>query len=129
MLTENHFNNGLLLLAYLITAADGVLDDSERKALIAIANHEGIDLEYLDNFIKYAQALPEKSIYQIGLDEIDKCSDSQKMKAFCWLYRISEVDGKVHVKEVRFLLYSLRQAGLEIDDVIVAKDNYPSLEL
>ncbi len=127
MLTDNHYHNGLLLLAYLITAADGILDDREMKALEKIADHEGIDQEHLQNFIKYAMALPEKSVYNQGIDEILMCSDDKKLDAFCWLYRISEVDGKVHVKEVRFLLYSLRQAGMDLDVVIKEKDKFPSL--
>jgi len=127
MLTDNHYHNGLLLLSYLITAADGYLDDLEKKALEKIAVHEGIELEHLENFIKYAKALPEKSVYNQGLEEISKCSDEEKLNAFCWLYRISEVDGKVHVKEVRFLIYSLQHAGLDLTDVIREKDKLPSL--
>jgi len=127
MLTKNHYHNGLLLLAYLITAADGILDDLEKQALEKIAQHEGIDLQHLENFIKYAKALPEKSVYNQGLDELAECSADQKLRAFCWLYRLSEVDGEVHVKEVRFLMYSLRQAGLELDEVIREKDKFPSL--
>ncbi len=129
MLTDNHYHNGLLLLAYLIIAADGVLDDAEKRALEIIAKKENIDLDYLSNFVKYARALPEKAVYNQGLDEILKCSDEQKLDAFCWLYRISEVDGKVHVKEVRFLLYSLRHAGLDLEDVLKKKDEFPSLAI
>lgn len=127
MLSDNPYNNGLLLLSYLVTAADGILDDAEQKALEQIADHENIDRDYLANFIKYAQALPERSVYNQGLDEISKCDRDEKLRAFSWLYRISEVDGKVHVKEVRFLLYSLRQAGIDLDEVIAVKDNYPAL--
>jgi len=31
---------------------------------------------------------------------------------------MSEVDGSVHVKEVRLLLYSIKSAGIEFDDVV-----------
>jgi hypothetical protein len=31
---------------------------------------------------------------------------------------MSDVDGSVHVKEVRLLLYSIRAAGIEFNDVI-----------
>jgi uncharacterized tellurite resistance protein B-like protein len=127
MLTENHYHNGLLLLAYLIMAADGILDEKEQKALKILAEHEEISLGHLENFIKYARALPERSVYNQGLDELDQCTFDQKLRAFSWLYRIAEVDGELHVKEVRFLLYSLRQAGLELDEVIRAKEKFPSL--
>ena len=31
---------------------------------------------------------------------------------------MSEVDGRVHVKEVRLLLYSIKMAGIEFNDVV-----------
>ncbi len=127
MLTENHYTNGLLLLSYLITAADGILDDREIEALKTIASNENIPEDQLWNFIKYAKALPEKSVYVQGLDEISLCDRDEKLRAFCWLYRISEVDGKVHIKEVRFLLYSVKQAGIEFEDVLEEVEKFPSL--
>jgi len=42
---------------------------------------------------------------------------------------MSEADGRVHVKEVRLLLYSIRMAGIEFDDVVkraaLVKPYYP----
>ncbi len=127
MLTDNHFNNGLLLLSYLVIAADGVLDESEGEALRKICQQEGISAEYLGNFIRYAKVLPEKEVYKKALEEIEMCGDEEKLRAFGWLYRISEVDGKVHVKEIRFLMYSLKKAGIEFEDIITAKEKLPAL--
>ncbi len=127
MLTENHYINGLLLLSYLIAAADGVVDDIEMKALKTIAADENVAEVHFLNFMKYAKVLPEKSIYTQGLDELAKCSQEENLRAFCWLYRISEVDGKVHIKEVRFLLYSLKKAGLNFEDVLEEVKKFPSL--
>ena len=127
MLTDNHFNNGLLFLSYLIIAADGVIDETEVDALKKICQYEGISLDYLDNFIRYAKVLSEKEVYNKGLEEISMCEDEEKLRAFGWLYRISEVDGTVHVKEIRFLMYSLKKAGIDFEDIISAKDKLPAL--
>ncbi len=127
MLTENHFNNGLLFLSYLIMVADGILDEVELDALKKICRHEGISLDYLDNFIRYTKVLPEKEVYNKGLEEIAMCNDEEKLRVFGWLYRISEVDGTVHVKEIRFLIYSLKEAGIDFENIISAKDKLPTL--
>ena len=42
----------------------------------------------------------------------------EKLNAFVHLYKLSEVDGSVHVKEVRLLLYSIKMAGIEFNDVV-----------
>lgn len=127
MLTDNHFNNGLLFLSYLIMVADGILDEVELDALKKICRHEGISLDYLDNFIRYTKVLPEKEVYNKGLEEIAMCNDEEKLRVFGWLYRISEVDGTVHVKEIRFLIYSLKEAGIDFENIISAKDKLPTL--
>jgi hypothetical protein len=33
---------------------------------------------------------------------------------------MSEADGRVHVKEVRLMLYSIKMVGIEFDDVVKA---------
>lgn len=127
MLSDNHFNNGLLLLSYLVIASDGVIDDAEIDALNKICLQEGISLDYLRNFIRYCKVLPEKEVYNQGLDELDLCDTGERLRAFAWLYRLSEVDGMMHIKEVRFLMYSLKRAGMEFGDVISEKDKLPVL--
>jgi hypothetical protein len=46
------------------------------------------------------------------------CSDEEKLRAFVHLYKLSEADGQVHVKEVRLLLYSIRMAKIEFNEVV-----------
>jgi hypothetical protein len=38
--------------------------------------------------------------------------------ALVHLYKLSEADGLVHVKEVRLLLYSIKMVGVEFNDVV-----------
>ncbi len=92
MLTDNHFNNGLLFLSYLVIASDGVIEESEINALNKICEYEGIPLEHLNKFIRYCKVLPEKDVYNKGIDEINMCGDDEKIRAFAWLHRLSEVD-------------------------------------
>ena len=123
MAANTHFKNSLLLLSYLIMFADGTLDDLEAKAIQKICTHEGISDDELKQFLEEAKNMREKDIYYKGLEEIDFCSDEDKIRIFAWLYLISEVDGNVHVKEVRFLLYSAKKAGIEFDDVVKESKN------
>ncbi|MFM7431363.1 MAG: hypothetical protein ACKO1F_15895 [Flammeovirgaceae bacterium] len=44
---------------------------------------------------------------------LNKCSDFEKLNVFVHLYKMSEVESTVHVKEVRLLLYSIRMVAIE----------------
>ena len=127
MLTENHFHNSILLLSYLITNADGILDDSELEAIGKICKYEKIEDAALINFVNGIPSLTEREVYEKGLEEITICSNEEKIRVFAWLHRISEADGNVHVKEVRFLLYSIKKAGIEFEDVLKKSTEFPPL--
>jgi uncharacterized tellurite resistance protein B-like protein len=124
---SNDYQFGLLYLLHLLVSADGVIDDKERKALQRVKKLEAISD---DIFLKFEQDIlnwKERDIYQAGIERLDKCSNEEKLKAFVILYKMSEVDGRVHVKEVRLLLYSIKMAGIEFDDVIKAAANIQAL--
>lgn len=127
MLTDNHYHNSILLFSYLIINSDGILDIQEKMAIRKICEHENIAENYLLDFVAEAPAHSEREIFNIGHEEIDQCTDEEKIKVFAWLHRISEVDGDVHVKEVRFLLYSIKKAGIDFEDVVAVADKIPSL--
>ena len=118
MITQDHYQNSLLLLSYLVINADGKLEKSEIEALKKICEFEDIDESLMTSFLEKVQLMPEKDVYQTGIDEISSCSDPEKIKIFSWLYKISESDGKVDAREVRFLLYAVRSAGIEFDQVM-----------
>lgn len=127
MLTDNHYHNSILLFSYLIINSDGILDENEKIAIRKICKHENIAENYLLDFVAEAPSRTEREIFNIGHEEIEQCSDEEKIKVFAWLHRLSEVDGDVHVKEVRFLLYSIKRAGIEFEDVVAAAENVPAL--
>lgn len=113
-----NFQRGLLYLVYLLIGADGVVDQEERNALLRVKKSQGIPDDIFKEFEKDIATKKEREIYQQGIDLINDCSDDEKLDAFAHLYKMSEVDGRVHVKEVRLLLYSMRQVGIEFDDVV-----------
>jgi uncharacterized tellurite resistance protein B-like protein len=112
------YNLGLLNLAYLLISADGVIDEKEKQALKRIKENEAIPDDVFNEFEKGVLVLKERDIYQTGIDNINLCSDTEKIRAFVILYKLSEVDGHVHAKEVRLLLYSIKSAFVEFDDVV-----------
>ncbi|QOI96826.1 MAG: TerB family tellurite resistance protein [Flammeovirgaceae bacterium] len=124
---SNDYQFGLLYLVHLLVSADGVIDDNERTALQHIKKREGISDEIFAKFEHDIKTRKERDIYQTGIERLNNCSDDEKLKAFVLLYKMSEVDGRVHVKEVRLLLYSIKMAGIEFDDVVSAAANAPSL--
>lgn len=112
------YHTGLLYLVHLLICSDGTVDEIEKKTLKKVKNRENIPDSVFDEFQKAVDTKKEKDIYQEGIEMINKCSKEEKLKAFVHLYKMSEVDGRVHVKEVRLLLYSIKMAGIEFDDVV-----------
>lgn len=115
---NKNYQLGLLYLVHLLVSADGVVDENELAALDKIKSREKISDDVFSQFKKDITIKKERDIYQGGLEYLNQCSDQEKLQAFAILYKMSEVDGRVHVKEVRLLLYSSKMTGVEFDDVV-----------
>ncbi|MBT1685355.1 hypothetical protein [Dawidia soli] len=117
-----NYHLGLLYLVRLLIDADGITDTMELAALQAIKDRENIPEEIFEQFEEEARGLSYQELYTAGIDLINACSYEEKLRTFGVLYRLSEVDGRVHLKEIRLLLNSIKTAGLEFDAVVnVAK--------
>lgn len=112
------YHLGLLHLVHLLVSADGVVDEKELTALRNIRKREKISDEVFSEFERDIKAKKEKDIYVQGIEHLNRCNDTEKLDAFVILYKMTEVDGRVHVKEVRLLLYSIKMTGIEFDDVV-----------
>jgi uncharacterized tellurite resistance protein B-like protein len=113
-----NYQVGLLYLVHLLINADGVIDERERSALKKVKDTEHIPDDVYKQFEEEVGTKKEREIYQRGIEMINGCNQEEKLRAFVHLYKMSEADGRVHVKEVRLLLYSIRQAGIEFDHVV-----------
>jgi uncharacterized tellurite resistance protein B-like protein len=109
---------GLLYLAHLLISVDGTIDEKEFQALSKIKSKESISDEIFKKFEATIQIKKEKDIYRDGIDLMNSGTEEEKLQAFVHLYKTSEVDGRVHIKEVRLLLYSIKNAGIEFNDVV-----------
>jgi uncharacterized tellurite resistance protein B-like protein len=118
MAVNKNYQLGLLYLVHLLISADGVIDEKESKALEQIRIDEKIADEIYTEFQTDILTKKERDIYQQGIAMMNECDTEEKLNAFSQLYKLSEVDGSVHVKEVRLLLYSIKMAGIEFNDVI-----------
>jgi len=120
MNSDKNYQLGLLYLVHLLINADGIVNENEKKALMKIKSKEGVPDSVFNEFLLDVVRLKPKEIYQKGITLINECGDEKKLRAFVHLYKISEVDGSVHIKEVRLLLYSVKMAEIEFDDVVEA---------
>lgn len=114
-----NYQLGLLYLVHLLISSDGVIDESEKAALQSIKAKDNIPDAVFSDFQKHVAEQKERDIYQKGIELLNKCTDEEKLSAFVHLYKMSEADGRVHVKEVRLLLYSIKMTGIEFNDVVV----------
>lgn len=124
---NRNYHLGLLCLTHLLISADGVMDDAEMDAIKIIREKEKISNDLFKEFQNLIADKKEREIFQTGIDLINRCSDNEKLNVFVMLYKLSEVDGRVHVKEIRLLLYSIKLSGVEFDDVVNKALKSPSL--
>lgn len=115
---DKNYQLGLLYFIHLLISADGDTNIDELDALSKIMLRENIPDSTIFEFEEMKNSKTEREIYQRGLDHLSSCSDPEKLKVFATLYRLSEVDGRVHSKEIRLLLYSVKTAGIEFNDVV-----------
>ena len=118
---------GLLCLTHLLISADGVIDENEIDALKIIRTKESITDQLFTEFENMIAEKREREIFETGIELINRCSIQEKIKILVTLYKLSEVDGRVHVKEIRLLLYSIKLTEIEFDDVVSKALVSPSL--
>ena len=124
---NGNYQLGLLYLTHLLVGVDGDINENELRAFSKIRQVENITNEVFKQFEQEVLGLKEREIYQAGIDLINQCTDEEKLKALVTLYKMSEVDGRVHSKEIRLLLYSIKNAGIEFEDVVLAAKTTSSI--
>ena len=118
MIDQEPYHLGLLYMVHLLIGSDGKISPDERASLTMIQGQEKIPDTLVNRFKNAVETKSEREIYQEGIDLLNRCTNDQKLKAFVHLYKLSEADGNVHVKEVRLLLYSIKMTGIEFNDVV-----------
>jgi uncharacterized tellurite resistance protein B-like protein len=124
---NQNYHLGLLHLIHLLVSADGVIDEHEKTALCNIKEKEGIPEDLFNEFERIILNKKEREIFDAGIDLVNQCTTEEKLNVFVLLYKLSEVDGRVHVKEIRFLLYTIKLLGVEFDDVVNKAKTLPAL--
>ena len=117
-----NYQLGLLYLSHILISADGVIHDEEQKALVRFKEEEKIPQSVYDEFQRDVQSKKLSVIYQRGLDMINECTIEEKKKAFTHLFKLCAVDGSIHVKEVKLLLYSARLTDSDLKEIMAASD-------
>jgi len=117
---SQNYQLGLLHFAHLLVTVDGFIDDREKTAMSSLIKEEQIPDQVYAEFQKTVNTKPQHEVYDRGIKFLSMCSDEEKLSALVHLYRLSEIDDNVHVKEVRLLLYSLKATNVEFEDVVLS---------
>lgn len=117
---SQNYQLGLLHFAHLLVTVDGFIDDREKTAMSSLIKEEQIPDQVFADFQKTVNAKSQHEVYDRGVKLLSLCSDEEKLSALVHLYRLSEIDDNVHVKEVRLLLYSLKATHVEFEDVVLS---------
>lgn len=127
-----NYHLGLLHFVHLLVTVDGVIDERERRAIARLRHEESIPDLIFAEFENAIKGKNERLIYEEGVERLNRCNDVEKLCAFVHLYLMAEADDNIHVKEVRFLLYSLKATQVSFEDVEfavnLAKGTAPSLQ-
>ena len=123
----NSYHLGLLALTHLLIGADGEIATSEINALQLIRSRERISDETFRDFKEMISGKKERDVFDLGIKAINECRMEDRLRVLVMLYKLSEVDGRVHVKEIRLLLYSIKLAGVEFQHVVNQAMNEPSI--
>ncbi len=117
---NQNYKMGLLHFAHLLVTVDGYIDDREKSAINSLLKEEHISEEVYHDFQKMVNSKSERELYDRGVKLLSQCTEEEKLSALVHLYRLSEIDNNVHVKEVRLLLYSLKATNVEFEDVVLS---------
>lgn len=124
---KENYQLALLYFVHLLIGADGVADTTEIEALHRIKKKENIPDRIYTDFTNSISSNAEREVYQVAIDHLLKCNHSEKLNVLGTLYRLSEVDGRVHTKEIKLILYSIVDAGIEFNDVVDYAKANPSI--
>lgn len=113
------FQLGLLHFVHLLVTVDGKIDDREREAIYLIKGEEKISGSVFQHFVRTIMGKTEHEVYQEGMRLLSQCNDEEKLAAFVHLYRLAQADEHLDVKEVKLLLYAIKQTNIEFNDVVL----------
>jgi hypothetical protein len=111
---------GMLCLIYVLISSDGEISPEELNYLSRIKETEGISERLFGLFESSISGKTGREIYQIGIESILRCSMEEKLLAFVRLYQMAHADGIIHVREIRFLLYAVKLADVDLDVIMRA---------
>jgi hypothetical protein len=115
------FQLGLLHFIHLLVTADGFVDERERERemIDAIRQEEQIPTTIFQSFVRNISGKAEREVFLAGIDLLDACTEEERLCAFVHLYRLAQSDDRLDVREVKFLLYSLKKTRIEFEDVVM----------
>jgi len=128
MNSKQLFHEGLLYLAHSASSVDGISHVDEKRTIRRMIEHEKIPKELDLEVTQCIMVEPQKEIYRKGMSCFLQISKEERIRGLAWLYRLIEADGKVHIKEARWLLYIISSADLDLDEILDYVDKLPELE-
>jgi uncharacterized tellurite resistance protein B-like protein len=114
------FQLGLLHFVHLLVTVDGQVNDQEKEAIHIIKEEEEIPVPVFQQFVRDITGKTERQVFMDGLSLLTKCTEEEKLCVFVHLYRLAKADHHLDVKEVKLMLYSIRQTKIEFEDVVLS---------
>jgi hypothetical protein len=113
------FQLGLLHFVHLLVTVDGQVNDLEKEAIHVIKKEEEIPTPVFQQFVRDITGKTEREVFMDGLTLLSRCNEEEKLCVFVHLYRLAKADHHLDMKEVKLLLYSIKQTKIEFEDVML----------
>jgi hypothetical protein len=96
---------------------DNSVDEREKEAIQDLQIQEEIPDALIHAFKDAVLTKSERELFQYGVYLLNLCNDQEKLCALAHLYHLAEQESKTHIKEVRWLLYSLKDSEIDFEDI------------
>lgn len=116
-LPNSNYHLGLLYFVHLLVNIDKSVDEREKEAIRDLQIQEDIPETLIHVFKDAVLTKTERELFQYGVHLLNLCNDQEKLCALAHLYHLAEQESKTHIKEVRWLLYSLKDSEIDFEDV------------
>ena len=121
--TTDNYPISLVYLMHSVIQSDGLVHDDETSLMNKIHLLEHVPNDVSRGFESDMERLNAKEIYDKGIRALKSCSPEEQRRTLAWVYATIEADGKVDVKEARFLLYAMNSTAIRLEEITeIAKE-------
>jgi len=123
---NKNYLSGMVGLYYLLTHADGDVNEKEICSGQMMRKSEGIEELAFNNLLNAYNGAEKDLLYKQSVSSLKNCTTEDQVRLIAWLTRVASSDGFMDPKEWR-LLYQVYfcELNLNLKEILHVKKNLP----